>query len=181
MAKYWLINGVSISGVKRLAGSQVDDAAEPLAPYTAAGALLWPQGDATVDAAAARAQGAHLSRGASEEDMDAIMTAAVDTVQKANDSILVGISKFQVVTGTLVAGTATVTVGAGQAVTALTRAFPTPSAAITGTTNFGGLAHIFASNVVGGSGVGQVVINALGDDGAIDVDAAGTFAAILIN
>lgn len=92
-----------------------------------------------------------------------------------------GVTKIQVVTGTLVGGTCTVTVGAGQAVTAATMAFPVMSAVVTGSANFGSLAHLIASNVVGGSGVGQVVIRALGNDGAQDVDAAGLFAAILIN
>jgi hypothetical protein len=92
-----------------------------------------------------------------------------------------GVTKIQVVTGTLVGGTATITVGAGQAVTAATKAFPVMSAVVTGSANFGSLAHLIASNVVGGSGVGQVVIRALGNDGAQDVDAAGLFAAILIN
>lgn len=92
-----------------------------------------------------------------------------------------GVTKIQVVTGTLVNGTATITVGAGQTVTAATKAFPIMSAVVTGSTNFGCLAHLIASNVVGGSGVGQVVIRALGNDGAQDVDAAGLFAAILIN
>lgn len=92
-----------------------------------------------------------------------------------------GVTRIQVVTGTLVAGTCTVTVGAGQSVTAATKAFPIMSAVVTGSTNFACLAHLIASNVVGGSGVGQVVIRALGNDGAQDVDAAGLFAAILIN
>lgn len=96
-------------------------------------------------------------------------------------AILFPLTRVQFVTGTLVGGTCTVTVGANQAVTALTKAFPTPAAVITGSTNFAQLAHLIASNVVGGSGVGQVIIRALGSDGAQDVDAAGTFHAFLVD
>ena len=99
----------------------------------------------------------------------------------ATAAILFPLTRVQFVTGTLVGGTCTVTVGANQAVTALTKAFPIPAAVITGSTNFGSLAHLIASNVVGGSGVGQVVIRALGNDGAQDVDAAGTFHAFLVD
>lgn len=92
-----------------------------------------------------------------------------------------GVTKIQLVTGTFVSGLCTVTVGAGQAVTAATRAFPVMQAVITGSANVGGITHMFASNVVGGSGVGQVLFRVLGADGATDVDAAGAFAALLIN
>jgi hypothetical protein len=92
-----------------------------------------------------------------------------------------GVTKIQVVTGTFVSGLCTVTVGAGQAVTAATKAFPCMSAVITGSTDVGGIAHIIASNVVGGSGVGQVLFRVLNSAGGTDVDAAGLFAAILIN
>ena len=116
------------------------------------------------------------------QDSAAQITATnVETALAEIFAKFVGISLVQLVTGTLVGGTCTVTVGAGQTVSANTRAFPVPSAAITGSVNYGSLAHIFASNVAGGSGVGQVIIRALGSDGAQDVDAAGTFAAILIN
>lgn len=94
---------------------------------------------------------------------------------------LLGVSKIQLVTGTFVSGLCTVTVGAGQTVTAATRAFPVMQAVVTGSTNVGGIAHMFASNVVGGSGVGQVLFRVLGADGGTDVDAAGAFAALLIN
>jgi hypothetical protein len=92
-----------------------------------------------------------------------------------------GITKLQLVTGTFVSGLCTVTVGANQAVTAATRAFPIMQAVVTGSTNVGMLTHMFANNVVGGNGVGQVLFRVLGNDGATDVDAAGAFAAILVN
>ena len=84
----------------------------------------------------------------------------------------------QVVTGTLVAGECVI--DEGITVTAGTLAFPTPSAAITGSTNFAGLAHIVASNVAGGPGTGSITIRALGANGATDADAAGTFQALLL-
>jgi len=92
-----------------------------------------------------------------------------------------GITKLQIVTGTFVAGLCTITVGAGQAVTAATKGFPCMSAVVTGSANVGTMAHMLANNVVGGSGVGQVLFRILDTAGGTDVDAAGLFAAILIN
>lgn len=85
---------------------------------------------------------------------------------------------MQTISGTLVAGACTISTGI--TVTAASRALVTPSAAITGSTNFAGLAHITASNVAGVPGTGSILIRALGDDGAIDSDAAGTFHGVLI-
>jgi len=92
-----------------------------------------------------------------------------------------GVTKIQIVTGTFVAGLCTITVGAGQAVTAATKGFPCMSAIVTGSANVGAMAHMLANNVVGGSGVGQVLFRILDTAGGTDVDAAGLFAAILIN
>jgi hypothetical protein len=92
-----------------------------------------------------------------------------------------GINSLQLVTGTLVSGLCTVTVGVGQKVTATTRAIPFMQAVVTGSANVGTLTHMVASNVAGGNGVGQVLFQMLGSDGATDVDAAGAFAALLIN
>lgn len=86
-------------------------------------------------------------------------------------------SRDVVITGTLVLGVCEVITG--TPVTATTRAFPTPNAAITGSTNFGGLAHFIAENTVGAAGVGAVVIKALTATGVLDADAAGPFQAIL--
>ncbi len=105
-------------------------------------------------------------------------TGNVDTAGRAevqlNDATAAaqGPAAEQQFTGTLVGGTATVS---GLRVTAASKAYPVPSANITGSTNFGSLAHIIASNVVGEAGTGTFVIRALGNDGALDVDAAGTF------
>lgn len=107
---------------------------------------------------------------------------AAQTDVDAVEAILGNVTKLQLATGTLVAGGAVLGGGGGTiTVTALTRAFPIPGAVVTGSTNFGSLAHLFASNVVGGPGTGAVTINALGSDGAKDTDAAGAFACLLIN
>lgn len=89
-----------------------------------------------------------------------------------------GIGTMQVTGGTWVAGTATI--AAGITVTAATDAFVVATSAITGSTNVGCFQHVKASNVVGGPGVGSIIIRLLGDDGAVDADAAGTFRALLI-
>lgn len=88
MAKFWLINSVTVAGITMHPGDEVDDAIEDTAPLLAAGALLWPQGNATVDAAAAVARNAHINRGANEQELSLIMTSAVDSVQLAEDTAL---------------------------------------------------------------------------------------------
>jgi hypothetical protein len=100
MAKFWLINVVRLGTTKLLPGEAVDDTLVSTAPIIAAGGLLWPQGDAGVDAAAASAQAAHKNRGANEFELTEIMQTAVDVAQGRR--LLSG-------TATLVLGTATVT------------------------------------------------------------------------
>lgn len=87
--------------------------------------------------------------------------------------------RFQVVRGVVLAAGMAV-VAAGITVTALTRVFVVSQAVITGSVNVGTFAHLVASNVVGAPGVGAVTINLLGDDGAVDADAAGTIALLLV-
>jgi len=89
------------------------------------------------------------------------------------------ITKLQVAGGTFATGTATI--NAGIVVTADTDAFVIMSAVVTGSANVGGVAHLKASNVVGGAGVGAVTLNILGADGAVDADAAGAFRVLLVN
>lgn len=84
----------------------------------------------------------------------------------------------QIVTGVLAAGTCTLS---NIVVTASTRIIPVSSTVVTGSTNVGELMHLKASDVVGGVGVGSAVIQMLGDDGAVDADAAGTFVAFVFN
>lgn len=90
-----------------------------------------------------------------------------------------GVSRIQVAGGTFASGTATI--NAGITVTAATDAFVIMSANVTGSINVGCLAHIKASNVVGAPGVGAVTLRILGNDGAVDADAAGAFRVLLVN
>lgn len=92
---------------------------------------------------------------------------------------LTGITRLQVAGGTFVSGTATI--ATGITVTADTDAFVVMSAVVTGSTNVGGIAHLKASNVVGGPGTGEVVLNILGANGSVDADAAGAFRVLLVN
>jgi len=82
-------------------------------------------------------------------------------------------SREQAISGTLVAGECVI--ATGITVTADSKAEVIPSAVITGSTNFACLAHLVASNTPGAPGVGAITIQALGANGAKDVDAAGTF------
>jgi hypothetical protein len=89
------------------------------------------------------------------------------------------IARLQVAGGTFAAGTATI--ATGITVTASTDAFVIMSAVVTGSINVGCFAHLKASNVVGAPGTGSVIVKILGDDGAVDADAAGAFRVLLVN
>lgn len=116
MAKFWMINSVSVAGTLFQAGSDVDDALDPYASIVAAGGFLYPQGDPTVDAAAAVALNAHKNRGANETELAQIMSTAVDQVQKAaaatTDAALAADA------ATLQAGTVALTSGVSPAIAA---------------------------------------------------------------
>ncbi len=86
---------------------------------------------------------------------------------------------MQAVDATLVAGT--VTVAAGIIVAADTEVIVTLIEVITGSANFASVGETKSGRVVGGAGVGTVVVQALGADGAADVDAAGDVRLILLN
>ena len=87
MASYWLVNTVILASGKRFPGTGLElDAAEKAA-YESAGAFLWPQGDATVDAAAARAQDARLQKGANEHETESIMLGAIHKVSSTVSQI----------------------------------------------------------------------------------------------
>lgn len=94
MATFYLINTTIVGTQKMLPGQLVDDALTDATKITNAGGVLWPSADATVAAAAAKAQAAHKLRGASEADMESIMNAAVDSVQKANDATVVSAADY---------------------------------------------------------------------------------------
>jgi hypothetical protein len=85
---------------------------------------------------------------------------------------------MQAVNATLVAGT--VTIAAGITVAANSEVIPLQIGAITGSTNFGSLRELKASRVNGAPGVGTVVIQAVGNDGALDVDAAGAIRVVIL-
>lgn len=87
MATFYLINTITVGTTKMLPGSLVDDAVEDSAAILAAGGSLWPTSNATIAAAALRAQNAHTNRGASEEELEGIMQVAVDTAQGASASV----------------------------------------------------------------------------------------------
>lgn len=89
------------------------------------------------------------------------------------------LSNLQIATGTIANGVCTI--NTGIVVTANTYGFAIPLAVITGSTNVGTIAFINASKTAGAAGTGAVVFNVLGDDGAVDADAAGTLVALLLN
>lgn len=114
------------------------------------------------------------------EDSGALITASTVEGALAEHAAKFGnVTKMQIAGGTFAAGTATI--NTGITVTASTDAFVVMSAVVTGSSNVGCFAHLKASNVVGGAGVGAVTLNILGDDGNVDGDAAGAFRVLLIN
>lgn len=85
MATFYLINTVvTPDGTKHLPGSLLDDAVVNTAALIAAGAELVTSANATVAAAALKAQNAHTNRGANEAEMETIMRSALDTSQDAS-------------------------------------------------------------------------------------------------
>ena len=87
--------------------------------------------------------------------------------------------KMQAVNATLVAGT--VTINSGITVTADSDVDPLLIGAITGSTNFASLRELKSSRVAGAPGVGTVVIEAVGADGAKDTDAAGAIRVLIFD
>lgn len=85
---------------------------------------------------------------------------------------------MQAVNATLVSGTATI--NTAIAVAADSEVIAYPKGAITGSSNFGCVRELAASRVVGAAGVGTVVIEAVGADGAKDADAAGAVRVVIL-
>lgn len=85
---------------------------------------------------------------------------------------------MQAVNATLAAGT--VTISSGLTIAANSEVLPLQIGAIAGSTNFGSLRELKASRVVGAPGTGAVVIQAVGNDGALDVDAAGAIRVLVL-
>jgi len=142
MSTFFLINTTQVGNTKFFAGETIDDAVHPAAAIAAAGGVLWPSSDAVI---------AKKNRGANEATLNAIMAAAVDSLQKQSD---------QGGEITLVAGVATLSTGI--TVTALSRLFfnvKTPGGAAQGT-------RYKYTTVVGGPGVGSFTVTAVDSTGA---------------
>jgi hypothetical protein len=84
---------------------------------------------------------------------------------------------MQAVNATLALGT--ITISTGITVAADSEVVPLQIGAITGSTNFGSLRELKTSRVAGAPGVGTVVIQAVGNDGALDADAAGAIRVLI--
>lgn len=175
MAAAFLINNVRGTFGILYAGTAIDDASAQAALVIQAGGLLIPATNAIVAAAALQAQ-ALRRRGGDADEAAQLMNAALDSSQESQVSALLG--SIQVAGATFGSGVATIS--AGITVTADTDAFVVMSTVIAGSVNVGGVAHLKASNAVGGPGVGAVTLNILGSDGAVDADAAGDFRVLLI-
>lgn len=102
------------------------------------------------------------------------LVAAINEV-KAN---AIAAPVMQTAAATLVSGTATI--NTGVAIAAASEVIPIQTVAITGSTNFGSLRELKASRVNGIAGVGTIVIEAVGNDGALDSDAAGAFRVVIL-
>ncbi len=88
MAKFYVVNTITIGTQKFFAGQLIDDSLIDTTNFAAAGLLLWPDdslGAHVVSDAGARAQAARL-RGANEAELDSIMQTAVQSVQKSEDT-----------------------------------------------------------------------------------------------
>lgn len=114
-------------------------------------------------------------------EADGKVRVFVDPAAASLADMLAGgnITRLQVAGGTFASGTATI--NSGITVTASTDAFVIMSAVVTGSTNVGTVAHLKASNVAGAPGTGAVTLSILGNDGAVDADAAGAFRVLLVN
>ena len=105
--------------------------------------------------------------------------ALAELAAKFAAGLVPAIAKLQIATGTIASGEGTI--NTNIVVTASSYAFAIPTTVVTGSTNFGCLSNIVASNVVGAAGAGSVLIRALGNDGVKDADAACSFVALIIN
>lgn len=112
-------------------------------------------------------------------DVAAIITAT--TVEGALAELAVlghAAPAMQAGNATLVSGT--VTVNTGITVATASEVIPVAIGAITGSTNFAGLRELKASRVNGAPSTGTIVLEAVGSDGAKDVDAAGAIRFVIL-
>lgn len=148
-----------------------------IADATVAGAVA-----ATDLASTANALGASLvgvEDSATQLTATTVEAALAELAAKFAAGLTPAITKLQIATGTIASGEGTI--NTNIVVTASSYAFAIPTTVVTGSTNFGSLSNIVASNVVGAAGAGSVLIRALGSDGAKDADAACSFVALIIN
>lgn len=145
MAKFFLINSVSVGGLSFIAGSEIDDTVDDKVAIQNAGGVLWPSSNTVIAAAAAKAQQARLNRGANEQVCNDIMQAALDSLQGG-----------QVGQATLVAGT--VTINTGIQVNAASQVFVTrvtPGGTVTST-----IEYECVAKTAGGPGTGSITLQA---------------------
>jgi hypothetical protein len=98
-------------------------------------------------------------------------------IHPANSAAAPGVPVMQAVNATLANGT--ITISSGITVAASSEVVPVMIGALTGTTNLAALGELKASRVNGAPGVGSIVVQAYGDDGAIDADAAGAIRVLI--
>lgn len=156
MAKFWMINVAMVGTTKFLPGDEIDDANDPYASIVAAGGFLYPQGNTTIDAAAAVALTAKKNRGANEIDLGLIMSSAVDEVQKAADATFATTAALAAAVAAAVQkGTTTLVAGASPAIAATITASSRIGVTLKDPAN-GTLTHKFAAlsadRVVGAPG-----------------------------
>jgi hypothetical protein len=106
------------------------------------------------------------------------LTAVHVDIRPENSTGAPSVPAMQAVNATLALGT--ITISTGITVAANSEVIPLQIGAITGSTDFGSLRELKASRVNGAPGVGTVVIEAVGSDGAKDVDAAGAIRVVIL-
>jgi hypothetical protein len=105
---------------------------------------------------------------------------AIDGVQDQLDDLELLVAAcpgMQAANATLALGT--VTINTGIVVASNSEVVPLLIGAITGSTNFASLRELKASRVNGAAGVGTLVIDAVGADGAKDADATGVIRVLI--
>lgn len=150
MAKFFLANNVRVGTTQLFAGSEIDDSVDDVPEIEEAGGVLFAQGTAEVDAAAAKAQAVRL-RGGNPDTMEGLMNAAIDGVQQTEISAAVPLATVQTGAASLVGGTVTI---ASANITANSRIIPIRDV---------------EAGVAGNLSIGTVVV---GEPGSFDINSA---------
>lgn len=108
----------------------------------------------------------------------AVAGVSAGVVTAADQTHINSTPTIQEATVTLVAGTATI--NTVIVLGATSRIIPNPTGVITGSTNYAHCRELFASRINGIAGVASAVIEALGNDGAKDTDAAGAVHLVIL-